>query len=118
MKDNVRLLTTRVTRVRFAFMAVLALASIVGSATQAAAQRVAPPATSDLIAVPVGNSAFLFGQGVGTQGYICLPTSAGASTAAWNANNARPEGTLFSTVLGHHIQLIPPVLTAQPTPNH
>ncbi|PYY17548.1 MAG: hypothetical protein DMG60_11425 [Acidobacteria bacterium] len=117
MKDNVRLLTTRVTRVRFAFMAVLALASIVGSATQAAAQRVAPPATSDLIAVPVGNSAFLFGHGVGTQGYICLPTSAGASTAAWNANNARPEATLFATFFGQNIQIITHFLSPDTNPN-
>jgi hypothetical protein len=27
----------------------------------------------------------------GTQGYVCLPTSAGASTASWTVNAARPE---------------------------
>ncbi len=45
------------------------------------------PATSSTITPDVGNSLFLATHGVGTQGYVCLPTSTGVS---WTVNNARP----------------------------
>src|SRR5262245_59961308 len=85
--------------------------------TQAAAQRVTPRATPDAITPEAGNSAFFFGHGVGTQGYICLPTSPGASTAAWNSNNARPEATLFVNVLGQDVQVITHFLSPDTNPN-
>ena len=104
-------------RGRRLFTAALVLGSAFGIVSQAAAQRVTPPPTSDTIKVQEGNSAFLFGHGVGTQGYICLPTSAGASTAAWNANNARPEATLFTTFFGQQVQIITHFLSPDTHPN-
>jgi len=98
-------------------MAVLAFGCAFASATQASAQGVMPPPTPDLIKVPEGNSPFLFGHGVGTQGYICLPTSAGASTAAWNANNARPEATLFANFFGQQVQIITHFLSPDTNPD-
>jgi hypothetical protein len=54
------------------------------------------PTTPDKITPPVGNSAFLLGHGVGTQGYVCLPD--GFRGASWTVNGARPEATLFTHV--------------------
>src|SRR6266481_2606938 len=39
------------------------------------------PVTSDTIMPPAGNTAFLLGHGVGTQGYVCLPTATGGEPA-------------------------------------
>lgn len=61
------------------------------------------PAASSTITPPVGNTAFLAGHGVGTQGYVCLPTPTGAS---WTVNGARPEATLFTKIFGEAIQII------------
>jgi uncharacterized protein DUF3455 len=115
MKSECSQLTRNTAGVRNAWVTVLVLVCAFGS--EAVAQRVTPPATSDTIKVQEGNSAFLFGHGVGTQGYICLPTSAGASTAAWNANNARPEATLFTTFFGQKIQIITHFLSPDTNPN-
>jgi hypothetical protein len=101
-------------RLRSLLLAVLTLGCTI---TQAAAQRVTPPATPDAITPQAGNFAFLFGHGVGTQGYICLPTTPGASTAAWNANNARPEATLFVNVFGQQVQIITHFLSPDTNPN-
>ena len=49
------------------------------------------PSPTTTIPPPSGNSAFLLGHGVGTQGYVCLPTATGAS---WTVNNARREQEL------------------------
>ena len=70
------------------FVAALALGCAFG--TIAHAQNVNPPATPTLITPEAGNTAFLVGHAVGTQGYVCLPTGPGASTASWTVNNARP----------------------------
>ena len=72
------------------------------------------PATPTLITPPVGNSAFLVGHAVGTQGYVCLPTSAGAS---WTVNNARPEATLFTNIFGAAFQIITHFLSPNTNPN-
>jgi hypothetical protein len=117
MNYNIGQLTSKTARVRSMLVAVLALGCAFGSATKAAAQRVTAPPTSTTIAVPEGNSEFLFGHGVGTQGYICLPTSPGASTAAWNANNARPEATLFVNFFGQEVQIITHFLSPNTNPN-
>ena len=61
------------------------------------------PVTQTTITPPEGNSAFLVGHARGTQGYVCLPSGAGAS---WTVNNARPEGTLFTRVFGESVQII------------
>lgn len=117
MKYKVGQLTTKVLRSRSALVAVLAFGCAFGSATQASAQRVTPPPTPDLIKVPEGNSPFLEGHALGTQGYICLPTSPGASTAAWNSNNARPEATLFVDFFGQRVQIITHFLSPDTKPN-
>ena len=81
------------------------------------AQNLASPATPALITPPQGNSAFLLGQAVGTQGYICLPTSAGAATASWTVKGSRPEATLFQRVFGLDIQIITHFLSPDTNPN-
>ena len=72
------------------------------------------PTTSETIAPPAGTSAFLLGHGVGTQGYVCLPTTTGAS---WTVNNARPEATLFTHVFGEAVQIITHFLSPVVNPN-
>ncbi len=86
-------------------------------AAGAHAQSLTSPATPTLITPPQGNSAFLLGQAVGTQGYICLPTSAGASTASWTVKPSRPEATLFQRVFGLDIQIITHFLSPDTNPN-
>jgi hypothetical protein len=89
--------------VRKPFVAALALVCALGTVNHAAAQRITPPTTPTLITPPVGNTAFLLGRAAGTQGYVCLPTSTGAS---WTVNGARPEATLFTSILGLEVQII------------
>ena len=72
------------------------------------------PATSSTITPDVGNSLFLATHGVGTQGYVCLPTSTGVS---WTVNNARPEATLFTRVFGEAVQIITHFLSPVVNPN-
>jgi hypothetical protein len=69
-----------------------------------------------LITPPAGNSAFLVGHAVGTQGYVCLPTAPGASTASWTVNNARPEATLFVIPGGNSFQIITHFLSPNENP--
>jgi hypothetical protein len=78
-------------------VAALALGSAFGTAATAAPPSVTFPTTPTIITPPAGNSAFVVGSAEGTQGYVCLPTSVGASTASWTVNGARPEATLFAT---------------------
>src|SRR6478752_1076009 len=86
--------------------ATLSLAALFLVCTGAHAQNITPPATPAIITPPAGNSAFLLGQAVGTQGYICLPTAPGSSTASWTVKGSRPEATLFQRFLGYDIQII------------
>jgi hypothetical protein len=109
--------TTKSARVLKLFAAALVLAFAFGTGTNAAAQKINTPATPDTITPPEGSTAFLLGHGVGTQGYICLPTSVGATTAAWNANNARPEATLFTSIFGQDVQIITHFLSPDVNPN-
>ena len=74
--------TKKPLRGRTALVAALAIGCFFGTATYAPAQTVTPPPTPTLITPPEGNTAFLLGHALGTQGYICLPTAPGASTAA------------------------------------
>ena len=64
---------------------------------------ISPPTTPGAITPPSGNSTFLSGHAVGTQGYICLPTSTGASTVSWTVDAARPEATLFVAIPGREV---------------
>jgi len=104
-------------RVRRLFAAALVIGCAFGTATTAAAQKIASPTTPAIITPPAGNSAFLLGHGVGTQGYVCLPTSPGASTASWTVKGARPEATLFQSFFGHDFQIITHFLSPDTNPN-
>ena len=87
MSYNVNQKNNKTARVQSLFMAVLGLVCAFGTVSNAAAQRVTPPTTPIDIAVPEGNSPFLVGHAVGTQGYTCLPTANGGT--AWSTT-ARP----------------------------
>lgn len=92
----------------------LALGCALGTFNLGAAQGVTPPATPTLITPPAGNTAFLLGHAFGTQGYVCLPSGAGAS---WTVNGARPEATLFTTFLGLQVEIITHFLSPDTHPN-
>ena len=72
------------------------------------------PVTPTRITPPEGNSAFLVGHALGTQGYVCLSSGTGAS---WTVNNARPEATLFANILGEAVQIITHFLSPVENPN-
>jgi Protein of unknown function (DUF3455) len=76
--------------------------------------RVPNPATPADITPPPGNSAFLVGHAVGTQGYVCLPTGSGAS---WTVDAARPQATLFTYAFGDEFQIITHFLSPDTNPN-
>ena len=103
-------------RGRTALVAALALGCLFGTANHAAAQTVNPPPTPTLITPPAGNTAFLVGHALGTQGYVCLPTGPGASTASWTVNNPRPEATLFTKFFGQDVQIITHFLSPDENP--
>lgn len=114
MSYNIDRQPTRVWRL---FVAVLALGCAFGTVTNAVALPITPPPTPTLITPEEGNTAFLVGHAVGTQGYVCLPTSPGASTASWTVNAARPEATLFLSPGGHDFQIITHFLSPNENPN-
>jgi hypothetical protein len=76
--------------------------------------RVPNPATPAAITPPPGNSAFLVGHAVGTQGYVCLPTSSGVS---WTVDASRPQATLFTYTFGDEFQIITHFLSPDTNPN-
>lgn len=102
-------------RARGLFVAALVLSCAFGTVTHAAAQRVVPPTTPDAITPPAGNTAFLVGHALGTQGYVCLPTPTGGTS--WTINNARPEATLFTDVFGRPVQIITHFTSIDANPN-
>ena len=83
-------------------VAALVLGYVLGTGSYAAAQKIMPPTTPDDITPPAGNSAFLVGHAVGTQGYVCLCTSTGAS---WTVIGSRPEATLSASSSGHDFEI-------------
>ena len=102
-------------------VAAIALGCALGTAAHAQLQlpglNVTPPPTPTLITPPAGNTAFLVGHALGTQGYVCLPTEQGASTASWTVNTARPEATLFQTFFDQDVQIITHFLSPDTNPN-
>ena len=70
--------------------------------------------TSNPFPLPQGTSEFLATHGVGTQGYVCLPSGSGVS---FTVNNARPEATLFTNVFGEAFQVITHFLSPVENPN-
>jgi hypothetical protein len=113
MRQNVCQQIRTESRVR-RFAATVALGCAFGIIAHA--QNVTPPPTPTLITPPAGNSAFLVGHAVGTQGYVCLPTAPGASTASWTVNAARPEATLFLSPGGHEFQITTHFLSPNENP--
>jgi len=69
MSYNLSQQTKMTARVRSLFVAALALGCAFGTVTHAVAQKITPPTTPPIITPPAGNSAFLLGRAVGTQGY-------------------------------------------------
>lgn len=109
--------TKKPVRTRTPLMAALVFGCLFATVNHASAQIVTPPPTPTLITPEAGNTAFLVGHALGTQGYVCLPTSPGASTASWNINPARPEATLFTKVFGQDIQIITHFQSPDTNPN-
>ena len=62
--------------IRRLFVAVLVLGC---ASSYSTAQKIKTPPTPAAITPPAGNSGFLVGHAEATQGYVCLPTSTGAS---------------------------------------
>jgi hypothetical protein len=104
-------------RVRNLYVATLVLGGVFGTGTHAEAQKITLPATPNSITPPAGNSAFFVGHAVGTQGYVCLPLSPGASTASWTVNASRPEATLFVNVFGRYVEVVTHFLSPDTNPN-
>lgn len=110
--------TGNATRVQRVFVAALALGCAFATvAPHAQAHDFESPTTPSIITPPDGNSVFLVGHAVGTQGYICLPTSTDASTASWTVKGARPEATLFQRFFGKDVQIITHFLSPDTSPN-
>ncbi len=108
---------TKTAKVRRLLAAALALGCAFATVAQAQAQYFASPSTPAIITPPAGNTAFLVGHATGTQGYVCLPTSTGASTASWTVKSARPEATLFQSLFGQDFQIITHFLSPDTNPN-
>src|SRR5215467_13454562 len=117
MNCNVDQQSQMAARFRRRFGAALAFGCAFCTFTHAQAQTVTPPATPALITPPAGNTAFLVGHAFGTQGYICLPTTPGASTASWTVKGARPEATLFQDFFGQQFQIVTHFLSPDTNPN-
>jgi hypothetical protein len=100
--------------VAFAVLTVSGIAIAQDKKDEITFSSVSAPNAPALITPPVGNSAFLAGHGVGTQGYVCLPSGTGAS---WTVNNARPEATLFTNIFGAVVQIITHFLSPNTNPN-
>jgi len=108
--------TQSIIRGSLAALAALAVSGIASAQEkpQDKKEEISNPATPAAITPPAGNSAFLVGHAVGTQGYVCLPTSTGAS---WTVNAARPEATLFTNIFGEAVQIITHFLSPNTNPN-
>lgn len=115
MNDNTDFSANKTVSARFLSATILALG--LACASVVTAQDLKTPATPVIITPPSGNAAFAVGHAKGTQGYVCLPTSAGAATAAWTVKAARPEATLFHSVFGYDLQIITHFLSPDTNPN-
>jgi Protein of unknown function (DUF3455) len=71
--------------------AALGVGSMVSVPQSAHADRVTPPPVPANLEVPAGNKAFLQGDAVGTQNYICLPSGTGFAWILFG-----PQATLFN----------------------
>src|SRR5215467_2295083 len=117
MTNTINQQQRKLSRPRTFSVAALALGCGLIMVPGAQAQSFAPPATPAGITPPAGNSLFLVGHALGTQGYVCLPTAAGVSTSSWTVKGARPEATLFQTLFGQALQIITHFLSPDTNPN-
>lgn len=117
MSDHVESRNRHTRLFRAVLASILAVGCVCVSGTNAQAQSLTTSRTPALITPPVGNSAFAVGHAQGTQGYICLPTAPGASTASWTVKPARPEATLFQSVFGVDFQVTTHFLSSNTHPN-
>ena len=117
MNDYVDFRSRNTPAIRTLIASILVVGCACVSATSAQAQYLTTPPTPTLITPPVGNSAFAVGHAKGTQGYVCLPTTPGASTASWTINPPRPEATLFQSVFGVDFQITTHFLSPNTHPN-
>src|SRR4051794_18088509 len=117
MSYNVDQKTEKVRRVQRVLAAAFVLGFGLARIPHAQAQDLQAPTTPAIITPPAGNSVFLVGHAVGTQGYTCLPAGTGASTASWTVKSARPEATLFHNFIGRRFQIITHFLTPDTSPN-
>jgi len=97
----------------------LAVASTVSLPQPAHTDHVTPPPVPANIEVPAGNKAFLLGQAVGTQNYICLPCPNPATSMCPDASGFAwilftPQATLFND---HDKQIITHFLSPNPDQN-
>ena len=92
----------------------LVLASMLFATAPATAQNLSAPKTPTTITPPAGNVLYAMGSAVGTQGFLCLPTSSGAS---WTVNGSRPEATLFVKIFGRDVQVMTHFLSPNTNPN-
>ena len=85
---------------------------LIAVATPAMAQFIIQPVTPPAITPPAGNIAFIEGNGVGTQGYICLPSG---DTTSWTVNPSRPQATLSVTFGNYTKQILTHFLSPNPS---
>jgi hypothetical protein len=76
-----------------ACVAALAVALMVALPQPAYAGPITPPPVPAEIQVPAGNEVFLVGHAIGTQNYVCLPSSSSSSGFAFTLFT--PQATLF-----------------------
>jgi hypothetical protein len=106
--------TRKTAQVRTLFSVTLVLGSIFCTGT-ATAQKITSPTTPIDITPREGNTAFLVGHALGTQGYTCLPTSTGGTS--WTINPPRPEATLFASFGPQLMQIITHFTSINANPN-
>lgn len=107
-------LSNRTTRhiIRTASAAALAVACTVSMSQAAFADPVKPPSVPDNIKVPKGNKAFLVGHALGTQNYVCRPSTSAPSGVAYALFT--PEATLFGE---DGVQVITHFFSPNPDPD-
>lgn len=86
-------MTQNYAKVRWMMVGLAAMMAGAASAENMAAT--APPRVPDNLRVPAGNTAYLKAHAVGTQNYVCLPSSPGGPLA-WKFQG--PQATLFLPV--------------------
>src|SRR5688572_16696472 len=90
LKSKVLSTIGRLSAASLVLAGVVAMAFTVPSPGPAYADDLTPPPVPDNIKVPAGNKLFLVGHAVGTQNYICVPSSTGIKYVLFT-----PEATLF-----------------------